>query len=301
MEKICVLGAGSFGSVIADLLINNGYKVSLWSIELDIAECLRDAKIVVFAVPAQAFREVLTKAAPYMDKNATAVNVAKGLETGSFKRMSEVAQEVLPGIHYVALSGPSHAEELVLRCPTTVCVCSEEEDRAEEVQKVFMTDYFRVYTNKDMAGTELGGALKNVIALGAGICDGMNLGDNAKAALMTRGIAEISRLGTAFGADPQTFLGLTGIGDLIVTCCSMHSRNRRCGILLGQGRSTEEAIEEIGQVVESITTVKAAYELAKREGVEMPITEAIYSKVYEGADVADTIKKLMTRSAKPEY
>lgn len=301
MGKICVLGAGSFGSVIAELLLNKGYEVSLWEPPLDIAESLEAARMVVFAVPAQAFREVLTKAVPHMDKNASVVNVAKGLEMGSFKRMSEVASEVMPGIHYTALSGPSHAEELALRCPTTVCVCSEEETRAEEAQKVFMTDYFRVYTNNDMVGTELGGALKNVIALGAGICDGMQLGDNAKAALMTRGMAEILRLGVAMGADPQTFLGLTGIGDLIVTCCSMHSRNRRCGILLGQGRSTEEAIEEIGQVVESITTVKAAYELAKREGVEMPITEAIYSKVYEGTDVAETLKNLMTRSAKPEY
>ncbi|HPX70295.1 MAG TPA: NAD(P)H-dependent glycerol-3-phosphate dehydrogenase [Bacillota bacterium] len=301
MNKICILGAGSFGTAIEDLLKGKGFETSLWSRHMDLAACLRGAECVIFAVPAQDFREVLTKAAPFIEADAMAVNLAKGLEINSRKRLSEVAAEIAPNLRYVALSGPSHAEEIMQRLPTTVCVSSPDEELARRAQELFMTDYFRVYTNGDMIGTELGGALKNIIALGSGICDGLKFGDNARAALMTRGIAEISRLGTALGARQETFFGLSGIGDLIVTCCSMYSRNRRCGILIGEGKTLKEAVDEIGQVVESVTTVKAAHRLAAETGTEMPITSAIHSLLYEEADVRETAAKLMTRSAKPEY
>jgi glycerol-3-phosphate dehydrogenase (NAD(P)+) len=228
------------------------------------------------------------------------VNVAKGIEQETLKRLSEIALEKLPNAKYVALSGPSHAEEVGRGMPTTLVSASEELELAEYIQDVFMSDRLRIYTNSDVAGVELGGALKNIIALGAGISDGMGYGDNAKAALMTRGITEIARLGVKLGANLSTFSGLTGIGDLIVTCTSMHSRNRRCGIMIGEGIKPSEAVKKVGMVVEGIYTAEAAYELAKQVGVEMPITEQIYHVINESTDAREAVTSLMTRQRKHE-
>ena len=237
---------------------------------------------------------------PFLTEDMVLVNVAKGIEQRSLKRMSEIASEILPGAKYVALSGPSHAEEVGRGLPTTVVSASEDIKLAEFVQDIFMTERFRVYTNTDVAGVEFGGALKNTIALGAGISDGMGYGDNAKAALMTRGITEIARLGVRLGAKAETFTGLTGIGDLIVTCTSMHSRNRRCGIMIGEGMKPSEAVKKVGMVVEGIYTTQAAYELAKRCEVEMPITERIYEVINEKIDARTAVTALMTRQKKHE-
>ena len=214
--------------------------------------------------------------------------------------MSEIAYSVKPDVKYVVLSGPSHAEEVGREMPTTVAVASRDMALAREAQDIFMNDFFRIYTNDDVAGLELGGSLKNIIALGAGIADGLGYGDNAKAAMMTRGIVEMTRLGVELGAKPETFSGLSGVGDLIVTCCSMHSRNRRCGILIGQGKDPKEAVKEVGMVVEGMYTADAAYRLAKKVGVEMPITEAIYKVVQGEIAAADAVYALMTRARKGE-
>ena len=214
--------------------------------------------------------------------------------------MSEIAEELKPGLRYVALSGPSHAEEVGIGLPTTVAVASFDSRVAKEAQDIFMTERFRIYTATDLVGVELGGSLKNIIALGAGISDGMGFGDNAKAALMTRGLAEIRRLGVRLGADPATFLGLTGVGDLIVTCTSMHSRNRRCGIMIGEGVAPDEAVERVGMVVEGMTTAIAAKQLAEREGVEMPITETINDVIDGKVTAKEAVVQLMGRDRKPE-
>lgn len=214
--------------------------------------------------------------------------------------MSEIAADVLDMDRYVVLSGPSHAEEVGRKLPTTVATASRNIEAAEAIQDLFMTDRFRVYTTDDVVGVELGGALKNIIALGAGVSDGMGFGDNAKAALMTRGLAEITRLGLKLGARAETFAGLTGTGDLIVTCTSMHSRNRRCGIMIGEGMSPQEATEKVGMVVEGMFTTEAAYELAQREGVEMPITEAIYRAIKGEIKASDAVGMLMTRDKRRE-
>jgi glycerol-3-phosphate dehydrogenase (NAD(P)+) len=235
-----------------------------------------------------------------INKNRIIVNVAKGIENNSKKRISEIVKEYFPDNDFVVLSGPSHAEEVALDIPTTVVSASRNKEVAEYIQDVFSCSTFRVYTNPDVVGVELGGALKNIIALGAGISDGLGYGDNTKAALMTRGIYEMSKLGVALGADPDTFSGLSGIGDLIVTCTSMHSRNRRAGILIGQGLSMEKAAEEIGMVVEGIKTTKSTFELAGDIGVEMPITKELYNVLYKGADVRESVGKLMGRSMKHE-
>ncbi len=299
MKNITILGAGSFGRAVCGLLERKGYAPRLWSREDDIREYVSGADCAIFAVPSQAFREVYTKAAPYLREDALVIDLAKGIERGSLLRLSEVAAEVKP-CHYVALSGPSHAEEIEKDLPTTVAVCSAKLQFALDAQELLMTDRFRVYTNDDMIGVELGGALKNIIALGAGVSDGLGLGDNAKAALMTRGMAEISRLGIALGARPETFLGLTGIGDLIVTCTSMHSRNRRCGILMGQGVPAEEAAARIGMVVEGIPAALAARDLAHRAGVEMPITEAACALIEGRTTAKEAMTALMTRDRKAE-
>ncbi len=261
---------------------------------------LKDADVVLFSAPAQHFREALTSALEYIGNAAIVINVAKGIEQKSLKRMSEIAAEHLDLDRYVVLSGPSHAEEVGRRLPTTVAAASYDLKAAEAVQDLFMTDRFRVYTTEDVVGVELGGALKNIIALGAGISDGMGFGDNAKAALMTRGLAEITRLGIKLGARPETFAGLTGTGDLIVTCTSMHSRNRRCGIMIGEGMSPEEATKKVGMVVEGMFTTEAAYELARRENVEMPITEAIYRAIKGEITAAEAVGLLMGRTRKHE-
>lgn len=329
MKKISVIGAGSWGTALAMTLINNGHDVRIWDIDKDLLgimekdgenkkylpsihlpkelkvcyemdECLENADIFVFAVPAQVFRGAFEKAIPFIEDNTIIVNVAKGIERGTLMRLSEVAKILKPDVKYVALSGPSHAEEVGAYMPTTVTVSSDDLQLAQEVQKVFHSNTFRVYAHDDLIGVELGGALKNIIALGAGISDGIGFGDNAKAAMMTRGIAEMTRLGVKLGANDRTFAGLSGIGDLIVTCTSMHSRNRRCGILIGEGMSTKEAVQKVGMVVEGIYTTDAAYDLAKKVGVEMPITEAIYKVCHDEITGKEAVHSLMGRKMKEE-
>lgn len=325
MEKICVLGAGSWGTALALVVAKKGYNVSMWTlsedqcqkvnstrenvdylpgvnipknihITTDLKEAINDSSVIVVAVPSQAIRSVCKQIKPFVNKNQILVDVAKGLEKGTGLRLSQVCEKELPECKYVVLSGPSHAEEVSRDIPTTVVVASEDLTTAEKIQDIFMSPKFRVYTNPDVVGVELGGALKNIIAFGAGICDGLGYGDNAKAALMTRGIREISRLGVAMGAETSTFSGLSGIGDLIVTCTSMHSRNRRAGILIGQGKSLEETLKEVKMVVEGITATEVAYEVAKKLNIEMPITNAIYSVLHDGANPDEVVDELMMRN-----
>ena len=328
-NKITVIGAGSFGTSLAIMLSDKGHDVSIWGrkksqlalmeetrenphylpgimlpenlkINDDMKASLKDAEIVVFAVPAQSFRSVFQEASSYMRETVSVVNVAKGIEKSSLLRMSQVAEEINENVRYAVLSGPSHAEEIAKKLPTTVAVSSKDKALALSIQETFNTERFRVYTNDDMIGVELGGALKNIIALGAGISDGMGFGDNAKAAMMTRGLVEMCRLGVALGADVNTFSGLTGLGDLIVTCTSMHSRNRRCGILMGQGFSASEAIGKVGMVVEGISTAEAAEALAGKNRVEMPITESICSLIREETNPKEAVELLMGRKTKNE-
>jgi len=329
MKNIGVIGAGSWGTALATVVAGKGHQVKIWDINeahlksmeenrenvnflpgvplnenIHIAyttqDAVQDADVVLFSAPAQHFRSALTSAKSYIKDDAIIINVAKGIEQKTLERMSEIAEEHLDMDRYVVLSGPSHAEEVGRRLPTTVAAASRNLASAEFVQDLFITDRFRVYTTEDVVGVELGGALKNIIALGAGVSDGMGFGDNAKAALMTRGLAEIMRLGLKLGAKPETFAGLTGTGDLIVTCTSMHSRNRRCGIMIGEGMSPAEATEKVGMVVEGMFTTEAAYQLAKREGVEMPITEAIYRAVQGEIKASEAVEMLMNRERKHE-
>lgn len=325
MEKICILGAGSWGSALALVLAKKGYEVNMWTLNeeqankinktrenidylpgvlfpnnitltTEIEKAIEDSKIIVLAVPSQAIRSVSKQIKPFVKDNQILVDVAKGLEKGSGLRLSEVCYQELPNNPYVTLSGPSHAEEVAKDIPTTVVVASQDLAIAQIVQDVFMSPKFRVYTNPDIVGVELGGALKNIIAFGAGICDGLGYGDNAKAALMTRGISEIGRLGSAMGANLSTFAGLSGIGDLIVTCTSMHSRNRRAGILIGQGKNLQETLEEVKMVVEGITATEVAYEVAKELNIDMPITNAIYSVLHNGSNPNEVVIELMMRN-----
>ena len=329
MKKICVLGAGSWGSALALSLAKKGYNVMMWtlsqgqadkinttkenidylpgillpnniSVTTNIEEAVSDSRLIILAVPSQAIRSVCKQIKEFVKPNQILVDVAKGLEKGTGFRLSQVCEEELPDNPYVALSGPSHAEEVAKDIPTTLVVASENLEIAQEVQDIFMSPKLRVYTNPDLTGVELGGALKNIIAFGAGICDGLGYGDNTKAALMTRGIREIARLGTALGADVNTFSGLSGIGDLIVTCTSMHSRNRRAGILIGQGKSLDETLKEVKMVVEGITATEVAYEVSKKMNIEMPITSAIYSVLHEGKNANEVVVNLMMRSKKHE-
>ena len=329
MKKICVLGAGSWGSALALSLAKKGYNVMMWTlsqeqadkinktkenidylpgilfpnnieITTNIEKAISDSKLVVLAVPSQAIRNVCKQIKEFINPNQILVDVAKGLEKGTGLRLSQVCEEELPNNPYVVLSGPSHAEEVAKDIPTTLVVASEDLKVAQEVQDIFMSPKLRVYTNPDLIGVELGGALKNIIAFGAGICDGLGYGDNTKAALMTRGIREIARLGVALGADSNTFSGLSGIGDLIVTCTSMHSRNRRAGILIGQGKSVDETLKEVKMVVEGITATEVAYEVSKSMNIEMPITSAIYSVLYDGKNANEVVANLMMRSKKHE-
>lgn len=329
MNRIAVIGAGSFGTALAVILAAKEHDVIMWGRKKsqlllmedtrenphylpgiylpekilfteDMKAALDNAEIAVFAVPAQNFRQVFTDASKVMSKNTIVVNVAKGIEKGSLMRLSQVACQVMKNVRYVTLSGPSHAEEIAKRLPTTVAVASNDKNLSLMVQEIFNTDRLRVYTNDDLTGVELGGALKNIIALGAGISDGMGFGDNAKAAMMTRGLVEMCRLGSAMGADINTFSGLTGLGDLIVTCTSMHSRNRRCGIMMGQGVPSSEAIEKVGMVVEGISTAEAAEALAARYEIEMPITESICALIRGGTNPAEAVEMLMGRKTKDE-
>ncbi|KZN98960.1 NAD(P)H-dependent glycerol-3-phosphate dehydrogenase [Pseudobacillus badius] len=326
-ENIAMLGAGSWGTALAIVLADNGHEVCLWTknesrveeinekhtnlqylpeIQLpetirassSIETALRGTDIVVLAVPTKAIREVLQLIKSVRKEPFTAVHVSKGIEPDTLMRISEMIREELPEElckDIVVLSGPSHAEEVSLRHPTTVTVSSDNIDAAEKVQDIFMNQHFRVYTNPDVIGVEIGGALKNIIALGAGISDGLGYGDNAKAALITRGLAEIARLGTKMGADPLTFSGLTGIGDLIVTCTSVHSRNWRAGNMLGKGQKLQDVLDNMGMVVEGVRTTRAARQLSLKYGVEMPLTEALYQVLFEGKDPKTAVDELMAR------
>ncbi len=327
--KHTVIGAGSWGTALAMILSKRSDRVMLYTREIDQAEEIRSSRMnsaylpkvelpealeittdleeavkgastLVMAVPSQAYRSVAKAIAPYLTGDELLIDVAKGIELGTLMTMSQVTEDVLGKMRYVVLSGPSHAEEVAIGLPTTLVAASEHLADAEIVQDLFTTDCLRVYTNPDVIGVELGGSLKNIIALGAGISDGMGFGDNAKAALMTRGIVEITRLGVALGGKPETFQGLSGIGDLIVTCTSMHSRNRRCGILIGEGKPVAEAVETVGMVVEGFYTVTSAYELARSKGVEMPITEELYGVIHEGKSAAKSVRNLMMREPKHE-
>ena len=261
--------------------------------------CVQGCKLVVMASPSFPARAVGKGVAPYIDEDAVVVSVTKGLEAGTHMRMSEIVAEVT-GHEVVALTGPSHAEEVAIDVPTGLLAACKNQEKAEFVQDAFMSDTLRVYTSSDPVGAELGAALKNVIALCAGITDGMGCGDNTKAMLMTRGLTETARLGVSLGAQKDTFAGLAGVGDLIVTCTSMHSRNRRAGILIGQGKDAQTAMKEVGAVVEGYYAAKSAYELGKRQGIDMPITEAAYKVLYENADVKETFLGLMARQRKAE-
>ncbi|MBP3760631.1 MAG: NAD(P)-dependent glycerol-3-phosphate dehydrogenase [Ruminococcus sp.] len=323
MANIVILGSGGFGLSIAVMARQCcNHNVTVWSkfqSEIDdirahgehmqklpgvpISEnirltsdisCIKGCDILIFGIPSSFVRDVAKLAAPYVEENMTVVNLGKGLEAGSLKRLSVVIGEEIKTDKLVVLSGPSHAEEVARCIPTTLVAASENIKAAEYIQQALGSEFLRIYLRNDVVGCELGGALKNIIALCAGICDGMGYGDNTKAALMTRGIHEIARLGVAAGANENTFGGLTGIGDLIVTCTSMHSRNRRAGILIGQGKTPEEAVRLVG-TVEGYYCCKSAYQLAKELNVEMPITEQLYDVLFNGGDVKKSLHKLMLR------
>lgn len=327
MDKVVVLGAGSWATALAVLLAQKGLSVHMWarrreqaellnsarqnedylpgvvfpetlSVTADPEEALHHSPVVVFGVPSHAVRETAALVRPYLNSCRLVVNTAKGLEEASLLRLTEVLGQELPAEYaqrIVVLSGPSHAEEVGKGIPTAVVVASADQEAATAAQDLFITPLFRVYTNTDVVGVELGGALKNIIALCCGVSDGLGFGDNTKAALMTRGLAEITRLGGALGAQPMTFLGLAGVGDLIVTCTSMHSRNRRAGIEIGRGCSVAEALAKVRMVVEGVRTTKAAKGLADNLGVDMPITNEAYQVLFLGADPREGMVNLMTR------
>jgi glycerol-3-phosphate dehydrogenase (NAD(P)+) len=332
MEKIAVIGGGSWGSAIAILLAKNGYRVSLRDISeeqvieineersnskylpevkfpenivatTDLEEAIRDASTVVVVVPSHAIREVAQEVKGLLAEDIIIVSATKGIEEETFLRMSEVLKDELRSQlrdNIAVLSGPSHAEEVSKGIPTTTVVASRDRELAEKVQDIFISDTFRVYTNPDILGVELGGALKNVIAIAAGISDGLGYGDNTKAALITRGLTEIKRLGGALGADPMTFAGLSGMGDLVVTCASQHSRNRRLGIKIGKGKSLEQALDEMNMVAEGVKTTRAAYFLAREVEVEVPIINQAYQVLFSGKDPQRGVNELMGRKKKHE-
>ncbi|WP_136035698.1 NAD(P)H-dependent glycerol-3-phosphate dehydrogenase [Bacillus salacetis] len=327
MKTITVLGAGSWGTALAMVLADNGHTVNLWGhkaeqmeeinskhtnekylkgIKLpegikgfsDLSGALEGVETVILAVPTKAVREVLQKVKKTVSNPVIIVHVSKGIEPDTLLRISEMITEEMDDRSLrdvVVLSGPSHAEEVSLRHPTTVTVSSVNMEAAEHVQDLFMNQHFRVYTNPDVVGVEIGGALKNIIALAAGITDGLGYGDNAKAALITRGLAEIARLGSKMGANPLTFSGLTGIGDLIVTCTSVHSRNWRAGNQLGKGMKLQNVLDDMGMVVEGVRTTKAAHQLARKYNVQMPITQALYEVLFNDVPPKQAVDSLMGR------
>ena len=326
--KITVLGSGGWGTALALLLLENGNDVTLWSyaeaeskklretrenpllpgvalpeemkFSTDMA-CVKGCGAIVMATPSFAVRSTAAQLRELADEGTIIISVSKGIEKDTSLRLSQIIEEELQGKCPVAvLSGPSHAEEVGRHIPTGVVAAADDEEVAKAVQDLFMNQRFRVYTTDDKVGTEICAAMKNVIALCAGCCDGMGYGDNTKAMLMTRGLAEMARLGVALGGRKESFNGLAGVGDLIVTCCSMHSRNRRCGILIGQGKPVEEAIQEIGAVVEGYYAAANARALAQKAGVEMPIAQAAYEVLYEGRDVRTVIVDLMSRAKRSE-
>ncbi len=330
--RIAVLGAGGWGTTLAILLSGNSHRVTLWSygaedaermlakrenpdflpgipiptavsITGDLSGAIRGAEVIVAAVPSQYLRNVICRIAPEVSSAMTIVNVAKGVENGTLMTMSEMIHDVIPSLdpsRIATLSGPSHAEEVSRRIPTTVVVASEDIETARRVQRIFMTPNFRVYASNDIKGVEIGGSLKNVIAIAAGIIDGAQLGDNTKAAVMTRGIAEIARVGVALGAHVRTFSGLSGIGDLMVTCMSRHSRNRQVGVEIGKGRKLPEILAGMVMVAEGIATTQSAHDLARRVNVETPIVDQVHKILFEGKDPLKACYDLMTRDPKGE-
>ncbi|NMA92861.1 MAG: NAD(P)H-dependent glycerol-3-phosphate dehydrogenase [Firmicutes bacterium] len=330
--KVAVIGAGGWGTALATVLSAKGYQVDLWvrNVELyktiilkrinetylpdiklpalirptlALEEALWGKSLIILAVPSHGIRQIARKIAALLPRQAPIVNVAKGLEDGTYQRLSQVLQEELPEGHHrrlAVLSGPNHAEEVSRGLPSATVVASAAIDTARQVQERMMAPNLRVYTSTDLVGVELGGALKNIIALGAGILDGLEMGDNIKAALVTRGLVEITRLGVALGARPATFSGLSGVGDLFATCASRHSRNRRVGYKLGQGIPLEKIKERMPTVAEGIITTRAAYQLSRQVKVEMPITEKIYQALYQGKAPREAVQELMLREAKKE-
>ncbi|MDF2949557.1 MAG: hypothetical protein K0R07_1593, partial [Sedimentibacter sp.] len=316
--KITLLGGGSWGTALSKLLAENEHEVTVWlrdeeqckilsterinkkylpNVKIpdsifftsNINEAAKDAEILLIVTPTQMIRSILKQIKDEYKTNKIIINASKGIEKGTMSLVSDIVKEETINCVFAALSGPSHAEEVGLSMPTAITIACDDKEVAESIQDAFMSTYFRVYTNDDVIGAEVGGALKNIIALGAGISDGVGYGDNAKAALMNRGIVEIARLGIAMGADVHTFYGLSGIGDLIVTCTSKHSRNWNAGYLIGQGLTKDEAIKKIGMVVEGIPTTYAAYELSKKLNVDMPIVNAMYDVLENNADVKETV------------
>ncbi len=329
MAKIGLIGAGSWGTALSKLVADNGHDVAVWSIvkeeiemlrknrehldklpgvklpenisyTTELSEAIEGMDLCILAVPSPFTRSTAAMMKPFVKEGQIIVNVAKGVEEKTLMTLSEIIEEEVPGADVAVLSGPSHAEEVGKGMPTTIVAGARTKKTAEYIQNLLMNKVFRVYTSPDMLGIELGGALKNVIALAAGIADGLGCGDNTKAALITRGMTEIGRLGLAMGGKLETFCGLTGIGDLIVTCASMHSRNRRAGILIGQGKSMKEAMDEVKQVVEGVYSAKAAMGLAGKYEVEMPIIEQVNLVLFEGKPAAQALDKLMLRDKKIE-
>ena len=329
MAKVGIIGAGSWGCALSLLLHNNGNQITVWSImedeinmlkkehehkdklpgvilpddmefTTDLEEAVSGKDVLVMAVPSPFTRSTSAKMAPYITDGQKIINVAKGIEETTLMTLSEIIEQEIPGAEVAVLSGPSHAEEVGKGIPTTIVVGAKNKETAEYLQNLFMSNVFRVYTSSDVLGIELGAALKNVVALAAGMADGLGYGDNTKAALITRGIAEIARLGISMGGRLETFYGLTGIGDLIVTCASMHSRNRRAGILIGKGASMEEAMAEVKMVVEGVYSAKAGYALAQKYNVPVPIIEQVNKILFEGMSAKDAVNELMLRDKKVE-
>ena len=330
MAKAGVMGAGSWGTALALLLNRNGHEVTIWSIDKSEVEMLNTKRehldklpgipipesikitnhieegiegmdLVVLAVPSVFTRSTARAMSPYVKEGQLLVNVSKGIEETTLMTMTEQIEDEIPQANVAVLSGPSHAEEVGRGIPTTVVAGAKNQKTAEYIQSVFMSKDFRVYTSPDMLGIEIGGALKNVIALAAGIADGLGYGDNTKAALITRGIAEMSRLGIVMGGKKETFAGLAGIGDLIVTCASVHSRNRKAGFLMGQGKTMQEAMDEVKMVVEGVYSAKAAKALAAKHNVSMPIVEEVNKILFENKKAEDAVKELMLRDGKIEH
>lgn len=328
-ENISVIGSGSWGVALAMLLNRNGHNVKIWSFTeeetnlinnehkckflpnitvpeaikcyTDLEEAIKDTKIVLVVTPSNVIRSTMNKIKSFVNDEQVFVLCSKGMEKETEKLYTEVIKEVLPNNKVAALSGPSHAEEVSEFVPTAIVIAGEDEETSIMLQDVFMNDKFRVYTNDDIMGVEMGGSLKNIIALACGIASGLGYGDNTVAALITRGIAEIARLGVEVGAKRQTFYGLTGVGDLFVTCSSMHSRNRRCGILIGQGKSVEEAVKEVGMVVEGIYAVDGAYSMARKYSVGTPIINEMYDIIHNGKTPQEATANLMNRGKKTEF
>jgi len=329
MAKIGVIGAGSWGTALALLLHTNGHQVSVWSIveaeiemlktthehkdklpgvklpediefTTDLQASIREKDMLVLAVPSPFTRSTSKLMSEFVAEGQIIVNVAKGIEEGTLMTLSEIIEQEIPQADVAVMSGPSHAEEVGRRIPTTIVVGARRKKTAEFISNCFMNEVFRVYISPDVLGIELGGSLKNVVALAAGIADGLGYGDNTKAALITRGIAEITRLGVAMGGKAETFSGLSGIGDLIVTCASMHSRNRRAGILIGQGKTMDEAMTEVKMVVEGVYSAKAAMSLSEKYGIQLPIIEQVNKVLFEDKPADQAVKELMLRDKKIE-